>query len=648
MTSAGVCGEVVQERSAEDTHHKHSGYSHHDSQCCICLELFEESTLGRQWLSCGHVLHEYCVTQMRTRGGSDRCPICRERQAELTPLQTFLDKALLHLGRGEHAECAEFASKALDVDSENPYACALLADQYLSGDGLPKDVQRARELYTVADLGGDLDATCNLGSLCMEEGNTQEAKKYFMKAHRAGDASGAFQLGVLYQQQGHFKQARTYYEAARRSCHKSAAYNLGTLCLEEDRIEEAVQLLAEARTMGCADAAMKLGLLSELHDDIVGAHKFYLEGHLGGSVEATYMLGRLLEDQGDTAQARNLYSEACQHGHGDAAKHLAMLDQTAESRMRDLLKTSMELSALQDDSRPGEGLEVGLRIKVFGLKSNEGQCLNDCMGAILGRVTNSDRFIVQVDGFEASKLIKPHNLVRAAQSFPEQRQSNWDSLDFIGDLPAQHAVWYSPEDCPASSSIQTMNEQVSGALLQSQNPEAGVKVLLLEFSRSPRAFRDALLHSPVLQDARLALEQRGYSAELDSGAKVFVDAELYEPLLEAIRLGHWVLYSKHVIVNPDLESTVIAIAKGLPKTIKAGRAEREKVLPRGKTTVPLAFARAVANSEHEITVSKTFIHVKIPSSMRSSDAAGQRTVSTTETTVRKGRNPRKGKSRKHC
>eukprot|EP00930_Biecheleria_cincta_P031850 TRINITY_DN22098_c0_g1_i1.p1 TRINITY_DN22098_c0_g1~~TRINITY_DN22098_c0_g1_i1.p1 ORF type:complete len:673 (+),score=140.99 TRINITY_DN22098_c0_g1_i1:156-2021(+) len=617
-----------------------------NSTCCICLELFEDSTLGRQWLPCGHVLHEYCVTQMRTRGGSDKCPVCRECQTELTPLQTFLDKALLHLSRGEHAECAEFTAKALDLDSENPYACALLADQYLSGDGLPKDVERAKELYMVADLGGDLDATCNLGCICVEEGNIQEAKKYFMKAHRAGHASGAFQLGVIEQQQGHFKQARTYYEAARRGGHKSAAYNLGTLCLEEDRIEEALELLEEARSMGCADAAMKLGLLSELHDDIIGAHKFYLEGHNGGSIEATYMLGRLFEDKGDTAQARIFFIKAYQHGHEDAAKHLAMLGQDLESRMHAMREQSMALSALQKGPEPGEGLDVGIRIRVLGLKTDQGKCLNDRMGTIVGQAVDSDRLIVQVDGFKDYKLIKPRNVVTAARPFPEQPQSISDSADVISDLAAQHALWRSAEEPSQSSCVPAMNEQVSSALLQNHKPEAGVKVVVLKFSRSPRAFRNALLQSPDLQCTRLALEQRGYSVELDSGAKVFVDAELYEPLLEAVRLADWVAYPEHVIVNPDLESKVLAIARSLPKTVIDGRPKREKVLPRGKTTVPLAFATAVATSEHEIIVSKTFIHVKVPSSMRSSDGTGQRTVSTTETNARKGRNHRKGKSGK--
>jgi len=65
------------------------------------------------------------------------------------------------------------------------------------------------------------------------------------------------------------------------------------------------------------------------------------------------------------------------------------------------------------------------------------------------------------------------------------------------------------------------------------------------------------MKSPDLEPCSCDLEQHGYTVELDSGAKVFVDPELYEPVLEAIRLGGWVLYPEHVIVNIALESTII-------------------------------------------------------------------------------------------
>lgn len=621
-----------------------------DGECCICLEDFEASHLGRQWLSCGHVFHEQCVTQMRARGGSDRCPVCRERQSELTPLQVLLDEALLCLGRGEFSECAKFASKALDVEPENPYVCALLADRYHLGDGLPQDVERAKELYKIADRGGDLDGTLNLGGLWLVEGNVNEAKKCYMKLHRAGDSRGAFQLGVLCQQEGHAKQARQYYELAHQGGDKSALYNLGTLCLEEDRFTEARKLWKEAWAMGCADAAMKLGLLSELDDNIGTAMQWYLKAHLHGSIEGTYMLGRLYEDQGNIELARECYHKASMHGHQDAAKHLALLDQGPEMQMKDLINRFAKFVASHEGPKPSQGLDVGVRVKVFGLTSGVGKELNDCMGTVMSHDPCSGRYGVQVDGWKGTKALKPENLVRAMQKFPEQSQSEFDPFD-VDELAAQPALWNSANSSNiAMTSIEReseVNEQVSSAILHSKNTEKGLKVLVLRFSRSSRAFRDALLQSPELEDTRNALEQFGYSVELESGAKVFVRPDIYQPVLRAIRLGGWVLYPEHVIVEtPELEDAVIQLAKGLPKKVTNTRQNREKVLPRGATAMPLAFAAAAENLECDVSVSKTFLHVQVPSSMRSSEGDGQPTVSTTQTSPRKGKNHRKKKSHK--
>ena len=40
------------------------------SCCCICLQSLDAPGVGRQALSCDHMLHEQCVTEMRRRGVS--------------------------------------------------------------------------------------------------------------------------------------------------------------------------------------------------------------------------------------------------------------------------------------------------------------------------------------------------------------------------------------------------------------------------------------------------------------------------------------------------------------------------------------------------------------------------------------------------
>ena len=122
------------------------------------------------------------------------------------------------------------------------------------------------------------------------------------------------------------------------------------------------------------------------------------------------------------------------------------------------------------------------------------------MESIVGQAIDSDRFIVQVDGYKVSKLIKPQNLVSAVRSFPEQSQSQVARDGLINDLASQHVLLSVSENSPQSGSVQKVNEEVSSALLQSQNAEVRVEVLLLKFSRSPQAFREALLHSAFFSE----------------------------------------------------------------------------------------------------------------------------------------------------
>ena len=66
------------------------------NHCCICLESSNKEGLGRQYLPCGHVMHELCVMELRRKGVSDRCPVCRQSHSDLTPVQDLMDRAALH------------------------------------------------------------------------------------------------------------------------------------------------------------------------------------------------------------------------------------------------------------------------------------------------------------------------------------------------------------------------------------------------------------------------------------------------------------------------------------------------------------------------------------------------------------------------
>ena len=92
-------------------------------------------------------------------------------------------------------------------------------------------------------------------------------------------------------------------------------------------------------------------------------------------------------------------------------------------------------------------------------------------------------------------------------------------------------------------------------------------VVVLEFSRSPRAFREALLELDAVW-------------ELDSGVKVLVFPEHREAVKEAIRQASPMLRHQHVVVDPEFEAFVIDhLRQSLPG--------REKVRVKRRGTMAL-------------------------------------------------------------
>ena len=89
---------------------------------------------------------------------------------------------------------------------------------------------------------------------------------------------------------------------------------------------------------------------------------------------------------------------------------------------------------------------------------------------------------------------------------------------------------------------------------------------VLEYNRSPQAFRDALLHDPDLDEVRRPLHETGLSTELASRAKIFVRPDQYMLVQEAIHTQHpgLDLEARHVIVDVDSEEPVRTVIARLP------------------------------------------------------------------------------------
>eukprot|EP00931_Biecheleriopsis_adriatica_P090684 TRINITY_DN64626_c0_g1_i1.p1 TRINITY_DN64626_c0_g1~~TRINITY_DN64626_c0_g1_i1.p1 ORF type:complete len:875 (-),score=146.94 TRINITY_DN64626_c0_g1_i1:77-2563(-) len=168
----------------------------------------------------------------------------------------------------------------------------------------------------------------------------------------------------------------------------------------------------------------------------------------------------------------------------------------------------------------------------------------------------------------------------------------------------------------------------SAVAVNQPGPDAEFRqeVVLLKFLRPSGALRDALLSAPKLAECKALLERHSYTAELESGAKVFVSPDHFTPLMEAIRMGKWQLYPEHVFVDPGLEEVVLGVARGLPRSAKVycHKAGLKRY------SVPTGFAAEVSGlDDPDISVEyqRSFVHVRLPSSLVSNRSyAGPATV----------------------
>jgi len=228
---------------------------------------------------------------------------------------------------------------------------------------------------------------------------------------------------------------------------------------------------------------------------------------------------------------------------------------------------------------------------------------------------------------------------RTCNEILSRGHSLFGSEDDAAEMACCQAASIENADGAAAVSNAPLNEAILRSCLQASTDSGSCAVLCLEFSRDPQSFHEALLTHPELQDSRELMVARGFSPELPSGAKMFVPPELCEVTLEAVRLQGIQLKPRHVLVHADLEDLVmnaVSASKGHASSRCKGR---EKVRCKARKVVPLGTAEASLQMEHSLVVRRTFLHVKIPSELRSTPTSGPVTVSTSD--AHGARNPRR-------
>jgi len=222
------------------------------------------------------------------------------------------------------------------------------------------------------------------------------------------------------------------------------------------------------------------------------------------------------------------------------------------------------------------------------------------------------------------KAIKGKNLTKIGSSVDEiaavgRPQGTEDFAAMFEDLPAQTAIEESMVQMHNSQDVGSINAQVSNALVRSSPADDGPRVVLLKFSRPSSAMRQSLLEADELASCRATLESHGLPVELESGAKIFVRPNNYDPALTAIRLYGLTLYKNHVLVDPELEEVVLQLVQQLHG--------QSFTYPKCRGVVPLGLAEWTATPDGNLNITRTFIQIQIPNSIQAdSEFHAPRTV----------------------
>mmetsp|Transcript_4211 Transcript_4211/g.8412 ORF Transcript_4211/g.8412 Transcript_4211/m.8412 type:complete len:589 (-) Transcript_4211:165-1931(-) len=111
-------------------------------------------------------------------------------------------------------------------------------------------------------------------------------------------------------------------------------------------------------------------------------------------------------------------------------------------------------------------------------------------------------------------------------------------------------------------------------------------VHLMTYSRSPNVFRMALMEGDDLKACRVAMQQQGFSAELPSGAKIFVCPEVYPLVVEKVREEGVILKSWHVLVSEEFQEALEKTVNSL-RSKERTKQKKARVLLPGSEQVPL-------------------------------------------------------------
>ena len=145
-----------------------------------------------------------------------------------------------------------------------------------------------------------------------------------------------------------------------------------------------------------------------------------------------------------------------------------------------------------------------------------------------------------------------------------------------GDLQA--VVEVSLRDLEADARGVPANMGVADHLIRTARENNHWRIIILECSRSPQILHQRLMRDSALEPCIHALQERGFSPELASGAKIFVQPDQFEAVVDTpqvMSLKPW-----HIVIAQELEYLVARVIHSLPS--------RQQVREKGRAMVDVA------------------------------------------------------------
>ncbi|EPH31209.1 hypothetical protein GCM10025882_22250 [Acinetobacter gyllenbergii] len=155
------------------------------------------------------------------------------------------------------------------ADNGNISAMYNTGFKYYTGVGVQKNIENAKKYYLKAAKLNDVDAMGSIGSVYIEEGNTEEGLIYLKRAAEKNDALSLFELGLIYCDgvvvKKDYKLCNDYWGKSALLNNAEAALNLGINVMNgkgvPKDVDRAIKYFEIASELSKGQASYNLGVI---------------------------------------------------------------------------------------------------------------------------------------------------------------------------------------------------------------------------------------------------------------------------------------------------------------------------------------------------------------------------------------------------